>query len=414
MNISFFIAKNIVFRRTADKRISRPIIFFNIIGIALSFVIMFISISVVIGFKKVVYEKVSGFASDITITHYDSNYSFETTPITINKNDIYSICSIPAVKNIQLFATKPGIIKSKNTLYGVVLKGVYREYNWDFIKKHLIAGNILTFPDTTKSDQILLSSKISQQLQLKIGDPVFLYFIQNPPRMRKFVVCGIFETMFEDFDNMFAFVDLRHIQKLNDWKINQISGYEINVHNFDSIEQVKQKIFSIVGASFQKDGSKLKVASIKDRYPYIFDWIGLFNTNLWVILLLMSLVAGFNVISGLLVIVLERIYMIGLFKAIGFKNNDLRNIFIFISFSFVLVGLILGNIVSFGIYFVQNKFHLFHLDKTSYYIDYVPMSIDFWNILLLNIAVLVITYLFLILPSQLISRIEPIKAIKFE
>mgnify|MGYP005849793897 FL=1 len=414
MNIASFIARKIFFNSSHSHRISKPITIFNIVGIAVSFFVMFIAISVVVGFKQEIRLKVTGFASDIVVNNYDANYSYETKSITITKDEVDALQKIKGIRNIQLFATKPGIIKAKTTLHGIVLKGVYKDYDWSFLRNNMIEGSALAFSDSAKSNQIVISKKISQLLQLKIGDPVFLYFIQNPPRMRKFKVCGIYETMFEDFDNMFVFVDLRHVQKLNDWQPNQISGYEINIHHFDSINDIKQQIFSVVGSKFQKDGTKQKVTTVMERYPYIFDWIGLFNTNLWVILLLMMIISGFNIISGLLVLVLERINMIGILKAIGFYDSNIRKIFIYLSFVYIFIGLLIGNIFSIILYYFQNKYHFIHLDKASYYIDYVPMKIELWQILSLNGAIVLLTLLFLIISSSLISKIEPVKAIKFD
>jgi len=375
---------------------------------------MFISISVVVGFKTEIRQKVSGFASDIVVNNYDANYSYETRPITLSSEDIAGLRRIVGVRNIQFFATKPGIIKVNTTLHGVVLKGVYKEYDWLFIRKNMIEGKVLSFSDTAKSNQVLISKKMSQILQLKVGDPVYLYFIQNPPRMRKMYVSGIYETMLEDFDNMFVFADIRHVQKLNDWQPNEISGYEINVNNFDSIPEIQQDIFSVIGSKFQKDGTKLKVSSVTERFPYIFDWIGLFNTNLWVILILMMIISGFNIVSGLLVFVLERINMIGIFKAVGFFDANIRRIFVYLSFAYVFIGLAIGNLLSWALYSLQNKYHFAHLDKASYYIDYVPMKIEVWQVFALNAAVILLTIIFLLIPSTLISKIEPVKAIKFD
>lgn len=414
MNIASFIAQKIFFSSTNSHRISKPITIFNIAGIAISFFVMFISISVVVGFKQEIRQKVTGFASDIVVNNYDANYSFETKPINVTNEDIKALQKIKGIRNIQLFATKPGIIKAKTTLHGVVLKGVYKDYDWSFIRKNILSGKPFMLSDTAKSNEIVISKKMSQLLQLKVGDAVYLYFIQNPPRMRKLYVCGIYETMLEDFDNMFVFVDLRHVQKLNDWQANQISGYEINVQYFDSINDIKQHVFSVVGSRFQKDGTKLKVTTVMERYPYIFDWIGLFNTNLWVILVLMMIISGFNIISGLLVLILERINMIGIFKAIGFFDANIRKIFIYLSFMYIIIGLVAGNILSYAIYYLQNTYHFAHLDKASYYIDYVPMKIELWQVLSLNGAIILITILFLLIPSTLISKIEPVKAIKFD
>jgi lipoprotein-releasing system permease protein len=374
---------------------------------------MFLSIAIAWGFKNEIRNKVRGFASDIVVNNYDNNYSYETRPIEINKEDIKAIKKINNVKNIQFYATKPGIIKSKNLLHGAILKGIYKEYDLSFLKQNLVEGKLISLPDSGKSNEIIISKKISQTLQLKVGDPVYMFFIQDPPKMRKFYICGIYETMMEDFDNIFIYTDIRQIQKLNDWKANQVSGYEINLKNFDSIPYVKQKIYSIVGTKFFKDGTKLKVSSIQERYPYVFDWINLFNTNLWVILVLMMLISGFNIISGLLVLILERVNMIGILKTLGFFDSNIRKIFIYISLTYVIIGLILGNIFSFALYYLQKNYHIVALNKASYYIDYVPVQIEWWHILSLNLAIVIITFIILLIPSELVSKIEPVKAIKF-
>ncbi len=414
MKVSVFIAKKILFNHSKSHRISKPITLINILGIAVSFVVMYISIAVVIGFKNEIIYRVSGFSSHILVSNYDANYSFETNPIKIDTNDILAIKKLKNVKNIQLIATKPGIIKVGSTLHGAVLKGVYKDYDWSFIKQCMVKGTYPRFADSTKSDEILLSKKMSNILQVNVGDPIYMYFIQDPPRMRKFYVSGIYETMMEDFDNIFVFVDIRHVQKLNDWNTNQVSGYEINIQPFDSIYSIKQKIYSLIGSRINQDGTKLKVSTIQERYPYIFDWIGLFNTNLWVILILMTLVSGFNIISGLLVLVLERVNMIGLLKTFGFYDSNIRKIFIYLSLTYVSMGLLIGNIIAGVLYFLQKHYHLISLNKASYYIDYVPVQIYWWHVLLLNACIVVITFIILLIPSSLISKIEPVKAIKFD
>ncbi len=414
MNISLFIAKKIFLNQSKSHRISKPITIVNIISIAISFLIMFISIAIVLGFKKEIRYKVSGFASHIVVNNYDANYSYETNSIIINKNDLNELKKIKSIKNIQFYATKPGIIKVNNTLHGAVLKGIYKDYDFSFLKNNIVEGKIPVFADSIKSNEILISKKISNILQIKVGKPLYLYFIQDPPRMRKFYVSGIYETMMEEFDNIFVYADIRHIQKLNNWQSNQVSGYEINLHSFDSIYSAKQKIYSIVASKFQTDGTKLKVSTIQERYPHIFDWIGLFDTNLMVIIILMMLVSGFNIISGLLVLVLERVNMIGLLKTFGFYDSNIRKIFIYLSITYISVGLILGNIFSFVLYYLQKNYQIVSLNKASYYIEYVPVSIEWWHVLTLNAAIFFITFLVLLIPSSVISKIEPIKAIKFD
>ncbi|MBI5539491.1 MAG: ABC transporter permease [Bacteroidia bacterium] len=413
MNTEFYIARRIITGKGGGNRISRPIVTIAVAGIALGLAVMIISVAVVAGFKSEIRNKVFGFGSHIQIINYDSNYSYETTPIRKDQSFLPELKKLKGVTHIQYYATKPGIIKTTDNIQGVILKGVSSDFDWNFFDEHMVNGRHLVLPDTVKSNEVVISKKLSQLLNLNVGNNLSMYFIQDPPRMRKFKIVGIYQTYMEEFDKMFVIADLRHIQKLNDWGEDSISGFEISINDFDNINEIAANVFDIAGTKIQPDGSKLRVQTIIEKYPYIFDWIGLFNTNLWVILVLMVLVAGFNMISGLLIMILERTNMIGILKAMGSKDASIRKIFLYNGAFLITKGLFWGNLLGIGLCLIQYYFRVFTLDQASYYIEYVPVYLNITQILLLNIGALVVTFLMLIIPSFVISRITPVRAIKF-
>ena len=414
MNTEFFIARRLITGKGTGNKISRPIVTIAVAGIALGLAVMIISVAVVAGFKAEIRNKVFGFGSHIQIINYDENYSYETEkPIKKNQDFLPLISKIKGVTHIQEYATKPGIIKTKENIQGVILKGVGKDFSWNFFDNYMIEGKHMDIPDSSKSNEVVISKKLASMLNLKTGDNLYMYFIQNPPRMRKFKISGIYQTYLEEFDKIFVLVDIRHIQKLNDWDENMISGFEVSIDDFDNLDQIAQKVFDVAGTKIQPDGSKLRILTIVDKYPYIFDWIGLFNTNLWVILVLMVLVAGFNMVSGLLIMILERTSMIGILKAMGAKDVNVRKIFLYNGFFLISRGMLWGNVIGIGLCLLQYYFHIFKLDQASYYVDFVPVSLNVFQILLLNISALIVTFLMLVLPSFAVSRITPIRAIKF-
>ena len=395
------------------NRISRPIVTIAVAGIALGLAVMIISVAVVAGFKAEIRNKVFGFGSHLQIINYDDNYSYETNPIKQDQVFIPAVKKIKGVTHVQVFATKPGIIKTKENIQGIILKGIGPDFDWRFFDDYMVSGKHFTLSDTVKSNEVVISQKLASLLDLKTGDNLCMYFIQNPPRMRKFKISGIYQTYLEEFDKMFVLADIRHIQKLNDWDENMVTGFEITIDDFDNLNPIADKVFEEAGTQIQPDGSKLRVQTIVEKYPYIFDWIGLFNTNLWVILVLMVLVAGFNMVSGLLIMILERTNMIGILKAMGAKDVSVRSIFMYNGIFLISRGLLWGNVLGIGLCLIQYYYRIFTLDQASYYIDYVPVYINVYQIILLNIGAMVVTLLMLLLPSFVITRITPIKAIKF-
>ncbi|MDM8160740.1 ABC transporter permease [Labilibaculum sp. K2S] len=414
MNLELFIAKKITISKKGGGNISHPIISIAKISIALGISVMILAVAIVTGFKSEITNKVIGFGSHIQITNYDNNSSFETNPIEKNAISVSSIKKIPGVSHVQSFATKPGILKTKSDIQGIVLNGIGKDYDWSFFKNHLVEGKTIQLTDSTKSNDILISEKLSNLLQLKVGNKLSVYFIQQPPRVRSFTIAGIYNTGMEEFDKLFLICDIQHIQKLNDWSDNQVSGYEIFIDDFDDLDLIDQQIKGITATSFTDDGAGLKVRSVVRKYPQIFSWLDMLDMNVWIILSLMILVAGFNMVSGLLIIILEKTNMIGILKALGTENWSIRKIFLYQSAMLIGQGLLWGNIIGISICLLQFFFEIIPLDPTNYYVDTVPINLKLSHIILLNIGSLIATVSMLLVPSYLITKITPAKAIKFD
>jgi len=413
VNTELFIAKRIFSDKSVKKSISQPIMTIAIIGIALGLAVMILSVAIVTGFKSEISNKIIGFGSHIQIVNYDTNISFETEPINKEQSFYSDIDNLSGIQNIQEFATKAGIIKTKTDIQGVVLKGVGSDFDWSFFDQNMVDGKSFRVSDSSKTNDIIISKYIANLLKLKVGDKIIAYFIQEPMRMRPFVISGIYETSLAEFDEKFAMIDIKHIQRLNNWNDNQISGFEVLITDFSKLDQMTEDVRDIVGFHFNPDGSKLKVLSIKEKYPQMFDWLELTDMNVWVILILMIAVAGFNMVSGLLIIILERTNMIGILKAMGTKNWSIRKIFLYQSGFIISKGLLWGNVIGLAICFLQVQFQIFKLDPVSYYLEAVPINLKLWHILALNAGTLITTVLMLIIPSYIISRLSPEKTIKF-
>jgi len=413
LNTELFIARRIFSDKSVKKGISQPIVTIAVIGIALGLAVMILSVAIVTGFKSEISNKVIGFGSHIQIVNYDSNISFETSPVNKQQAFYNDINELSGIKNIQEFAIKAGIIKTQTDFAGVVLKGVGSNFDWSFFDQNMIAGKSFRITDSINTNEILISAHIANLLQLNVGDKIGAYFIQQPPRMRSFVISGIYETSLSEFDEKFALVDIKHIQKLNNWTDDQISGFEVSIEDFSQLDKMTDDVRSIVGFHFNPDGTKLKVLSIKEKYPQMFDWLDLTDMNVWIILILMISVAGFNMVSGLLILILERTNMIGILKAIGTKNWSIRKIFLYQSGFLISKGLLWGNFIGIAICVLQAQFHILKLDPTSYYLDAVPINLKIWHILALNSGTLIITIIMLLVPSYIISRLSPEKTIRF-
>lgn len=414
MNFPYLIAQRLIKGRRHGTSFSRPINVIAIIGIALGLAVMILAVAILTGFKQQIREKVVGFGSNIQIVNFDSNISFETNPVSSRQEFIPKIRKIPGIKHVQVFATKAGIIKTEENIQGVVLKGVDSDFDWSYFGKNMVDGKIFTVSDTGRTDQVIISRKISEMLRLKTGDSFAMYFVQDPPRSRKFTISGIYETSLEEFDKIYVFCDIGHIKRLNGWADDQVSGFEIFVDDFDRTEELTIAVRDAIGYRIAEEETKFKVTNIREKYPQIFDWLNFQDLNVIIIITLMLIVAGFNMISGLLILILEKTNMIGILKALGSEDVTIRKIFLYQAAYLIGKGLLWGNIIGTGLAFLQLKTGLIKLDPASYYIKLVPVNLDPLHILMLNIGTMAAIILMLLVPSQLISRITPVKAIKYD
>lgn len=414
MNFPYFIARRLIKGRTEKTSFSRPINVIAIIGIAMGLAVMIIAVAVLTGFKQQIRDKIVGFGSNIQILNFDSNISLETIPISDTQAFIPGIKEMKGIRHVQVFATKAGIIKTEEAIQGVVLKGVGSDFDWDFFSSNIVDGRVFTVTDTGRINDVIISKKISDMLRLKTGDSFAMYFVQDPPRSRRFTVRGIYETSLEEFDKMYVFCDIGHIKRLNDWTDDQVSGFEIFIDDFDKLDEMTLAVRNQVGYKLLEDETKFRVTNIRLRYPQIFDWLNFQDMNVFIIITLMLLVAGFNMISGLLIIILEKTNMIGILKALGSDNGTIRKVFLYQASFLIVKGLLWGNFIGLGLAFLQLKTGLISLDPSSYYIKTVPVNLELSHILMLNAGTMIIIILMLLVPSQLISRITPVKAIRYD
>ena len=407
MNTELFIAKHIFGK--SRENVSRPVVRIAILSIALGLMVMIISVAVVTGFQQEIRNKVIGFGAHIQITNFDRNVSVEASPVNKNQPFYPSMDTVEGIEHIQVYANKAGIIKTEDQIQGVVLKGIGRDYDWSFFSDKLVDGRRIEISDTAVSDEVLISKSLASLLRLETGDPLKMYFIsgdQSRTRGRRFNIGGIYETGLEEFDRMFVIGDLRHIQKLNHWSSDQVGGFEVFIGDFDKMDEIREFIFNTISYD-------LDARSIRDIYPQIFDWLDLQDKNVVIILVLMVLVSGITMISTLLILILERTNMIGILKALGARSLSVRKIFLYNAAYIIGIGLIWGNVLGIGLGLVQKYLEPIKLDQESYYVSTVPIHLDVLPILLINVGTIAVCILMLIVPSYIVTRISPVKAIRF-
>ncbi|NDP19713.1 MAG: ABC transporter permease [Paludibacter sp.] len=413
MNLEYFIAKRIHFQQ-GKKNISRPAVRIATIGIALGLAVMIISVAVVIGFKNEIRNKTIGFGGHVQITNFDNNNTYEMNPIKADKALIKKISSLEGVKHVQRFVTKPGIIKTNTEFQGIVVKGVDANFDWEFFKANLVEGNILNLTSNKPLNEIIISRYLANLLGLKLGDSFFTYFIQDQVRARKFKITGIYSTNFIEYDKLIILTDMRHVQHLNDWDENSFSGLEVLISKFDDIDKVGNEVSDAVSNKFNNEGETYYTQTIKQLNPQIFSWLELLDMNVWVILFLMLSVAGFNMISGLLILILERTNMIGILKSLGAENWSIRKIFLYHSAFLIGKGMFWGNVIGLSLCAIQYFTGIIPLDPEAYYVATVPVSFNWLFIILLNLGTLIASLLMMIGPSYLITKIDPAKIIRYE
>jgi lipoprotein-releasing system permease protein len=412
LNLSLYIARRL--QQQKGPSFSRTVIRITIIAIALSVAVMLTATCLILGFQAEIKNKLFGIWGGIQIVNYSENRSYENEGFVLSDSVLKAVQQTRGITHLQEFAIKPGILKTKESLEGLVLKGVSSTYDFTFIRQYLTDSTIkngeslIHFQDSSAAPQIILSSYTANRMHLKCGDGCYLYFIDKVPRVRKFKISALYKTALEDFDKTYALVDIRHIQKLNSWKLGQVGGYELFIQptaNADSVATVlNDHVLPAV----------LYAATLRSLKPQLFDWLDLQNTNELVILIVMSVVAIINIISTLLILILERTRMIGLLKSMGMKNHGLRTIFLYQASFILFRGLLWGNVVGIGLCAIQYYFKLLQLPEETYYISYAPIYFNLWWMLLINLATVLVCIFTLIIPSFLINFIRPVKAISFE
>ncbi|WP_300025837.1 FtsX-like permease family protein [uncultured Maribacter sp.] len=413
MNLEYFIAKRLIKGKEHKISISAPIIKIAIAAIAIGVVMMLIAIATGLGLKEKIREKVTAFNGHVQIYNYDNNNSEVSVAPVSTEQDFYpDFKMVDGVQHIQAVATKAGIIRTEDTFEGIIAKGVGKDYNWKPFEEFLIEGVLPDYSGELNSD-VLISRIMANRLNFKVGDSFFTFFLRDDaadkiPNQRKFTITGIFDSGFEEIDGLYIFTDIRHIQRMNKWEDTEVGNFEIFLNSFDDIDQKANEIYG-------QTVSSLDTKTIKDKYYKIFEWIGLFDFNIALIIGIMIIVGGINMITALLVLILERTPMIGILKALGTTNWSIRKVFLYNAAYLIAVGLFWGNLIGLGIIFIQDRFRVFKFpNPKEYYIEYIPVSIDLWTILLLNAGVLLLCLLMLLIPSYIITRITPVKAIRFE
>ena len=410
MNYELFIAKRIIAGKKYKNSISSPIIKIAITAIALGIIIMLIAVATGSGLQYKIRDKMAGFKGHIQIVNYDNNNSdVSTTPILKNQNFYPEFKEISGIKNVQVFANKVGILRTNTDFEGIVFKGVSSDYDWTFFNEYLVEGALPDF-DKPRTKGVLLSETIVNRLQLKLNDTINATFVKiatsKIPSNRKYTIVGIYNSGFAQFDKSMMIGDIREVQKLNKWSENEVGGFEVLLDEFDAIAQKQNEVNNVIGIT-------LNSKSITETYPNVFDWIKLFDNNVWFIIAIMIFIAGINMITALLVLILERVQMVGILKALGSNNTSIRKVFLYNASYLILKGLFWGNIIGLTIIFIQYYFEIITLNPDTYYVTTMPVYISFWAILLLNLGTLLLCFLMLIIPSYIITKIDPSKSIKF-
>jgi lipoprotein-releasing system permease protein len=411
LNFEYFIANRLITSKDNKSTISAPIIKIAISAIAIGMIMMIISVATGIGLQQKIRQKIAAFSGHIIISNFDDNQSqVSREPISIKQNFYPKFKTVDGISHIQAVATKAGIIRTENAFEGMVFKGVGKDYNWQNLQEYIIKGNL---PNVSSklNNQILISEFLANRLNLKIGDKCNTFFMKDSgnqlPNLRVFQIVGIYNSGFQDFDATYIIGDIRHVQRINHWQPNQVGAFEVFIKDFT---QIKQKGVEV----YQQTSSTLDTKTIVEKYYYIFEWLQLFDFNILVILIIMIIVATINMAVALLVMILERTQMIGILKAMGANNWTIRKIFLYNAIHLIIRGLLWGNIIAITLLLIQKYFGIIKLNPENYYVNQAPVDINWLYILLLNLGTIAICMLVLLVPSYIITKISPVKAIQFD
>lgn len=409
-----FIARRLYKNEQGSRKVSRPAVLIAQAGVALGLAVMLVTIAVSFGFKYEVRAKAVGFGSHLHISNYDAGHALEVHPIAADSALVATLNAFDEVAHVQPYATKPGVFRTEDDFMGYVLKGVGEDYDLSFYEQHLKEGEIPEFSAHSISNKIVVSREVADKLQLSLGDKVDSYFLQGALRARRYTVVGIYETGFAEYDRLFVLTDLKAVQALNRWETDQVTGVEIMLTDFNKVESMNWTLGTLLDRTEDSYGEEYFVQSVVDINPGLFAWLDVLDMNVWLILSLMLGVAAFTMISGLLILILERTQFIGVLKALGADNTSVRKIFLRFALLIVCKGMFWGNVVGLGLCAIQKVTGLISLDPKNYYLDTVPISFDWAFIIAVNVVMFILSALVLIVPSGLISRIHPTKAMRFE
>lgn len=422
MSLPFYIARHLYAGGDSMRKVSRPAVRIAMLGIAIGMATMIVSISVVLGFKHTVRDKITGFGSHIVVSNYMTMQTTDQThPVNANDSLVRAIKGIQGVSHVQRYSQKQGVLKTDNDFLGVMFKGIGEDYDTTFIAGNMVSGTMPHLSMEKNTRQILISKNMADKLHLAVGNKVFAYFLgDDEVRARPFTVVGIYQTNLTRYDESICFTDLYTVSRLNGWQclpdenLYEVTGMEVSTVAFDSISSVEDRIISKINKTVDSEGNPLTSATIHDLAPQIFSWLDLLDLNVWIILALMICVSGFTMISGLLIIILERSSMIGLLKALGARNAMIRRTFRWLALFIVIKGMLWGNVIGLGLCLFQRLTGAITLDPTIYYVAEAPIEINVPLLILLNIVTLVITVMALVLPSALVSTIHPARSMRAE
>ena len=414
MNLPLFVARRISRGDGASAKVSRPAVLIAKIGVAVSVAVIIITVAVVSGFKQQVSSKVAGFGAHLQLSDVNSVFSFEQNPIVVDDSIVRLLSSSDAVLSVQRYSLKPTMLKTETAFQGAVLKGVGSDFDADFLRQSLREGVVPDFSNSQPSNKVVLSSAVASNLQLSLGDKINLYFIDDNVRVRRLEVVGIYETNLTEFDNVYLFTDVSLVNRLNGWSDDEFSGAEVRLRDFSVLDDEYYRTSDIFNSVTDRNGSRYCITNIRQLYPAIFSWLDILDVNIWVILVLMIGIAGFTMISGLLIIIIERTSMIGLLKSQGAPDGMIRRVFLWLSSFIILRGVLWGDVIGIGLCLLQQHFGLFRLDAATYYMDTVPVSLSLPVLLLINVGAVAVSVLMLVGPSCIVSRISPATTMRYE
>ena len=411
---SWFVAKRLFAQGGSSGRASRLATGIATVGVAIGLAVMLVSVSIVLGFQKEVQDKVLGFGAHIKVMNYKSLGQQEFSPIVIDDTITSKLQAIPNVASVARFCIKPGMLKTDANFKGIAIQGIGQDYDQSFISSHLVKGEIPEFTDSVSSGKLVISQAMAREMQVDTGQEIYAYFFEKTVRARKFTVAGIYQTNLTDFDKNFAYTDLCTIHRLLGWDSQQYAGAEIRLKDFERLDETLMDVIGEVNHKQDAYGNYYSSLTIRQEHPQIFGWLQLLDMDIVVILILMICISTFTAVSGLLIIILERTNFIGIMKALGARNKQVRHLFLNYAMLIILRGIVLGNLLAFALIYLQKQFGLITLDPEVYYVEAVPVLVNWWWVLAIDLGTLVVSALAMIVPSFVVSNITPAKSIRFE